>query len=70
MDITNMNNLRTVTLKMRRRDVIDLLVACTACGESALAGGELATKWDYLHAVLQQQLTAFDEKLEREAMKR
>ena len=57
-------NQRTVTLKLKRRDVIDLLVACTTCGEKALAGGELARKWDYLHAVIQQQLTAFDEKQE------
>ena len=60
-------NQRTVTLKLKRRDVIDLLVACAACGEATLAGGEVARKWDYLHAVIQQQLTAFDEKQEAEA---
>lgn len=57
-------NQRTVTLKLKRRDVVDLLVACAACGESALKGGETCRKWDYLHAVLQQQLIAFDEKQE------
>ena len=57
-------NQRTVTLKIKRSDVISLMVACTACGESALKGGETARRWDYLHAILQQQLTAFDEKQE------
>ena len=60
-------NQRTVTLKLKRRDVVDLLVACTSCGEAALRGGKLARKWDYLHAVIQQQLTAFDEKQEADA---
>ena len=57
-------NQRTVTLKIKRSYVIDLLVACTACRDAALAGGEVSTKWDYLHDVIQQQLTAFDEKQE------
>ena len=57
-------NQRTVTIKLKRRYVADLLLACLRCAEAAKDGGESGTKWDYLHDTLREQLDAFDKKLE------
>lgn len=48
-------NERTMTLKIRRRDVCDLILACMACGE--LSGAE---KWEQLHDKLLGMLDEFD----------
>lgn len=52
-------NQRTMTVKLRRIDVCDLLLACTCAGRNTEDGGE---KWERLHDVLMEQLNAFDEK--------
>lgn len=56
-------NEKIVTLKLKRRYVVDLLVACTACSET-MKCEPFAKKWDFLHEVIQQQLQAHDEKQE------
>lgn len=53
-----MTNQRTMTLKLRRIDVCDLMLACTALSDRA-------EKWTRLHEVLKAQLDAFDEKEEQ-----
>ena len=58
---------RTVTLKLKRRYVVDLLLACDLCHAATIAGHESGEKWEYLHDVIQQQLQAHDEKQEAEA---
>lgn len=55
-------NEKTVTIKLKHRYVVDLLLACETVGMAALAGHESAEKWDYLHDLIREQLDAFDEK--------
>lgn len=52
-------NEKTVTVKMKRIDLCDLLIACTA-----LDGGtdENTTKWAKLHDQLKEILDDFDSK--------
>lgn len=57
-----MRNEKKMTLKLRRIDVCDLLLACLAAKELANDGGE---KWDALHQMLRDQLDAFDETLDK-----
>ncbi len=56
----NYNN-RTVILKLTRREVCELLVACACCGvvtkDEAIEG-----KWEKLHNRINEQLNEFDEK--------
>ena len=63
-------NQKTVTIKLKRGYVIDLLLACLRCAEAAAAGGESGAKWDYLHDELREQLDAFDKKLEEQNAKK
>lgn len=49
-------NERTVTLKLKRIDVCDLLLALTVVAESSDA-----KKWDFLHNKVEKILEAFDE---------
>lgn len=63
-------NQRTVTIKLKRGYVVDLLLACLRCAEAAKEGGERGTKWDYLHDTLREQLDAFDKKLEEQNAKK
>lgn len=51
------NNSRTVTVKITRRELVDLLIACTACSENA---NDPANKWNKLHDKLREQLALFD----------
>lgn len=51
------HNEKTVTLKLKRIDVCDLLLACTL-----ISAESNATKWDKLHDKLKQILVDFDEK--------
>lgn len=59
-------NQRTVTIKLKRGYVVDMLLACLRCSEAAKDGGESGAKWDYLHDELRAQLDAFDKKLEEQ----
>ena len=52
-----MYNQRTMTVKLSRIEVCDLLLACTACEAETEA-----KKWGDLHEKLLKQLEAFDEK--------
>lgn len=52
-------NQKTMTVKLRRTDVCDLLLACSCADRNAEDGGE---KWKKLRDVLMDQLSAFDEK--------
>ena len=54
-------NRRTVTLKLQRIDVCDLLIACTAAADSSGAN-----KWNKLHDKLKTILDEFDAAVENE----
>lgn len=51
------HNQKTVTLKLKRIELCDLLLACTS-----LSHGENRTKWKLLHDKLKAILDEFDEK--------
>jgi hypothetical protein len=51
------NNSRTVTVKITRRELVDLLVACATCSENV---NDPANKWNKLHDKLREQLALFD----------
>lgn len=51
-------NQRTITLKLTRIEVIDLMIACTAASE-----GSDAEKWNELHDKLEEYVKTLDEKL-------
>lgn len=55
-------NQRTVTLKISRLELCDLLIATTSIANSLEKDGHTARKWRSLHDKLQEQLTAFDKK--------
>lgn len=65
-------NQRTVNVKMTRKDLCDLIVACTTADvvarKNALGRGETVgrTHWNVLHDILKEQLDAFDKKLDEE----
>ena len=50
-------NQRTITLKLTRIEVIDLMIACTAVSEVSDA-----EKWNKLHDKLKEYVDALDEK--------
>ena len=54
-------NEKTVTVKMMRRDLCDLILACTAIDQ---ATDENTTKWAKLHDQLKDILDDFDSKQE------
>ena len=53
-------NERTINIKLKRRDVCDLLIACTWACRNADVGVE---KWYRLHDLLMTQLDEFDLKV-------
>jgi len=55
-------NQKTVTLKIRRIDLCDLMLACTAIQTSAETDGETGRKWAELHDRLKAVLDDFDQK--------
>ena len=55
-------NEMTVTLKIERIKVTDLMIACTAAMASCREMGADGSKWYKLHAELKAQLDAFDKK--------
>lgn len=54
-------NAKTVTVKMKRSDLCDLMLACTAIDD---ATDEYTTKWKKLHDQLKEILDDFDSKQE------
>lgn len=63
-----MRNTRTITLKMQRRDVCDLMLATTAIKLDLEREGRTANKWAALHELLKQQLDDFDKKLDEKGV--
>ena len=59
-----MTNGKTVNVKITRKELCDLLCACTTIRLAAMNRGteETATKWGKIHDKLKEQLDAFDEK--------
>ena len=51
-------NQRTVTVKLNRGEIIDLLIACNFVMDDV--GEEDRKKWKDLHAKISEQLEAFD----------
>lgn len=49
------------TVKLSRRDVVDLMLACLIAQDSAMDGGK---KWKKLHEELQAQLDELDEQID------
>ena len=54
-------NDRTVTLKLTRREVCELLLACSCCGMVAEEGASVEM-WRRIHVKVNEQLNEFDEK--------
>ena len=55
-------NQKTVTVKIKRIELCDLLIACTKCSISAKESGETGKKWAVLHDKLKAILDEFDKK--------
>ena len=55
-------NSKTVTVKISRRELCDILIATTSIANSLKDEGHTARKWESLHDKLKEQLAAFDEK--------
>lgn len=55
-------NQKNVSLKLRRIDICDLMLACTAISEARQREGMTAEKWDALHDKLKGILDDFDKK--------
>ena len=55
-------NQKTVTVKIKRIELCDLILSCTACSISAKESGETGKKWDDLHDKLKAILDEFDKK--------
>lgn len=58
-----MPNKKMVNLKMTRKDVCELMLACTnAFCNARISTTDKGEKWWRLHQLLDEQLEAFDEK--------
>ncbi len=55
-------NQKTVTAKLKRIDICDLMIACTSISAAMDAANEDSTKWTALHDKLGAILAEFDEK--------
>lgn len=55
-------NQKTITLKMKRIEVCDLMLACTVLSISAKEDGKGGKKWEALHDQLKSILDEFDKK--------
>ena len=55
-------NQKTMTVKLKRIEVCDMLLACTALSIAAKKDGESGQKWDALHEKLKAALDEFDKK--------
>ena len=61
---TEMLNQKTISLKLKRIDVCDLMLACLAVSDAMKQDGQTAEKWDALHDKLEKIINEFDEKQE------
>ncbi len=55
-------NQKTVTCKLKRIEVCNLILACTTISSAVKNGEEEGKKWDDLHDKLKQILDEFDKK--------
>ncbi len=55
-------NQKTVTCKLKRIEVCNLLIACNAISNAMKNGEDKGKKWDELHDKLKQILDEFDKK--------
>lgn len=55
-------NQRTITLKLKRREVCDLLMVCTVLSANLKGQDDAGTKWDMLHDKIKAVLEDFDAK--------
>lgn len=58
--ITTPLNQKTVTVKLKRIELCDLLLACTSVSDSLEREGQTAKKWNDLHDKLKVILDEFD----------
>lgn len=62
-----MLNQKTITIKLKRIEVCDLLIACLIAKACSIADGDAdydSNKWSKLHTLLKEQLDNFDKKYE------
>lgn len=55
-------NRKTVTVKIYRAELCDILIATASIAHELKAEGHTATKWESLHDKLKEQLATFDAK--------
>ena len=55
-------NSKTVTVKISRKELCDILIATTSIANSLKDEGYTARKWESLHDKLKEQLAIFDAK--------
>ena len=55
-------NQKTVTAKLQRIELCDLMIACTAVAQSLEKEGHTATQWHNLHDKLSAIIDEFDSK--------
>ena len=55
-------NEKTVTAKLKRIDLCDLMLACTCVSENLKDAGQPAEKWDALHDKIRAIIDDFDAK--------
>lgn len=58
-----MPNQRTVNVKITRRELCDLILACNLIEQNSKMHGGTGAKWKALHDKLAKQRDVFDEKL-------
>lgn len=58
--MTTSNNFKTINVKVQRRELVDLLIACDACAQLNEKNGHGHKKWDDLGEKLREQLAKFD----------
>lgn len=63
-EMFEMRNSKTIKVKMKRIDVVDLMLAVTAIKIDLEREGRTANKWTALYDLLEQQLDEFDKKLD------
>lgn len=51
---------KTVTIRLERRELVDLCRACTTLRENERERGETGERWDKLSVTLNKQLAKFD----------
>lgn len=66
MNFKTMPNQRTVNVKITRKELCDLIIACDMVGLDRQKHGGFGEKWKALRDKLAEQRDAFDAKIEEE----